>query len=247
MPGAPGDLSKAIRYNRDVYSAWQKLPTLVTTGAPVEPPELHLGEDAARTRAFVYAMHGRAMGIGRAVVPLLDLAGKKQLFDVGGGPGTYSVLIAQANPGLQCTFLDLPGIVNVANELVAQQGMTERVSAVAGDYHVATFPDGNDVVLFFGVLHQESPASIQDLLQRAYDSLVPGGMLVVLDMMTDATHTQPKFSALFAVNMALTTENGWVFSDGELESWVRDAGFSGFSCRPLPPPMPHWLASAVKP
>jgi hypothetical protein len=66
-------------------------------------------------------------------------------------------------------------------------------------------------------------------------------------MMTDSTHTQPKFSALFALNMALTTPHGWVFSEDELKVWLTEAGFQGFHCRPLPPPMPHWLASAVKP
>ena len=95
VPGAPGDLSGAIRYNRDVYTAWGRLAEMVRTGRPVERPEVHLGEDGERTRTFVLSMHGRALGIGRSVVPQLKLAGRKKLFDVGGGPGTYSVLIAQ--------------------------------------------------------------------------------------------------------------------------------------------------------
>jgi cyclopropane fatty-acyl-phospholipid synthase-like methyltransferase len=219
---------------------------MVRTGQPVERPEIHLGEDKDRTRSFVMAMHGRAMGIGRAVVPQLDLKGRKRLFDVGGGPGTYSMLIAQANPGIECTVLDLPEVVNVASELIQAGGMRDRVKTLAGDYHKAEFPSGNDAVIFFGVLHQESQESIRDLLKRACDSLVPGGIVYVLDMMTDSTRTQPKFSALFAVNMALTAHHGWVFSDGELKTWLTGAGFTNFSCRPLPPPMPHWLASATK-
>jgi hypothetical protein len=67
-----------------------------------------------------------------------------------------------------------------------------------------------------------------------------------MDMMTDATHTQPPFSALFAVNMALTTHNGWVFSDAELSGWLLEAGFTGCQVQPMPPPMPHWLMSARK-
>ena len=65
-------------------------------------------------------------------------------------------------------------------------------------------------------------------------------------MMTDATHTAPKFSALFAVNMALTTTNGWVFSDEELKGWMREAGFTPGETLRAAPPMPHWLVSAVK-
>jgi ubiquinone/menaquinone biosynthesis C-methylase UbiE len=247
VPGSPADLSGAIRYNRDVYNAWGKLAEMVRSGRPVERPELHLGEDPERTRTFVLAMHGRALAIGQAVIPQLDLNGRRRLLDVGGGPGTYSMLIARAFPEVKCTVLDLPEIVQIANELIAQSGMQGCIQTLAGDYHKAKFPGENDVIIFFGVLHQEDPANIRDLLRRAHAALVPGGTLYVLDMMTDSTHTLPNFSALFALNIALTTPHGWVFSEDELKAWLAEAGFQSFERRPLPPPMPHWLASAMKP
>jgi hypothetical protein len=71
-------------------------------------------------------------------------------------------------------------------------------------------------------------------------------MINILDVMTDASHTDPKFSALFAVNMALTSDNGWVFSDAELKEWLTAAGFSRIEVQPLPPPIPHWLVTARK-
>lgn len=144
VPGAPHDLTRAIRYNHDVYAAWGHLPEFVRTGHPVEAPALHLGADPERTRRFVLAMHGRALGIGRAVVPLLDLAGCRTLLDLAGGPGTYAVLMAQANPDLHCTVLDLPPIVQVAGELIGQAGMSARVETIAGDYHTADFPGNRD-------------------------------------------------------------------------------------------------------
>ena len=247
VPGSPGDLSDAIRYNRDVYGAWGKLKEMVRTGKPVERPELHLGEDPERTRTFILAMHSRALGIGRTVVPLLDLAGRKKLLDIGGGPGTYSTLIAQAFPGIECTVLDLPEVVRVAADLILQAGAQDRVKTLSGDYHEISFPGGQDAIIFFGVLHQESPEAIRTLFSRAHQAMAPGAVIYVLDMMTDAGHTRPKFSALFGLNMALTTPHGWVFSEEELKGWLLEAGFADFLCRPLPPPMPHWLASARKP
>lgn len=247
VPGSPGDLSAAIRYNRDVYPAWGKLDTFVKKGTPVERPEFHLGEDAERTRTFVLSMHYRALAIGRSVLAELDLDGRRTLLDVGGGPGTYSVLISQKYPDIRCTVLDLSEVAKVADGLIAQQGAAERVKTLPGDYRTLAFPPGNDAINFFGMMHQESPDSIRALLKKAYDALNPGGVVHVMDLMTDATHTRPKFSALFAVNMALTTENGWVFADSELEGWMREAGFTDFRVRPLPPPMPHSFASARKP
>ena len=81
VPGAPADLSKAIRYNQDVYPAWGRLAELARTGRPVERPELHLGDDPERTRRFALAMRGRALAIGRSVVPMLDLSGCRRLLE----------------------------------------------------------------------------------------------------------------------------------------------------------------------
>jgi SAM-dependent methyltransferase len=247
VPGAPGDLSGVIRYNRDVMSAWSRLAQFAREGGPVESPALHLGADPARTRTFVLAMHERALGIGRAVAGQVRVEGCRRLLDVGGGPGTYSCLLAQRNPELRCTVMDLPPVAAIAEELIAAQGLAGRVTLRPGSYRTDPFGGPYDAVIFFGVLHQEAPESIARLLRKAFDALEPGGVVYVLDLMTDLTRTQPAFSALFAINMALTTEHGWVFSDEELRVWMAAAGFSGFEVRPAPPPMPHWLACARKP
>ncbi|MDP6522979.1 MAG: class I SAM-dependent methyltransferase [Kiritimatiellia bacterium] len=246
VSGQPGDLSRALRYNRDVYPAWGKLAELVRSGEPVERPQIHLGEDPQRTQAFVHAMHGRAMAIGQAVVPLLELGECSQLLDIGGGSGAYSMLIAQRFPGLSSTVIDLPGILEVSRTLVDGLGLSDRVQCLDGDYHTFDFPGGNDAVIIFGVLHQEGPESILDILKRAHASLNPGGRIYILDMMTDATRCNPPFSALFAVNMALTKEEGWVFADTEMITWLTEAGFQNPTCQSLQPPMPHWLATATK-
>ena len=257
VPGGPADLTKAIRYNRDVYPAWGKLAEFATTGKPVERPEVHLGEDATRTKAFAAAMFGRAMGIGKSVIGMIGEAfasasrrdgdGTVRVLDLAGGPGAYAILMCQANPGMKCVTVDLPAISAEAKGYVAQFGLTDRIECRAGSYHTDEYEvEAYDAVTIFGALHQESPVQIVDILKRANRALKRGGRLLVLDMMTDRTHTAPKFSALFAVNMALTTANGWVFSDEELKEWMREAGFEPGETRPVPPPMPHWLVMAVK-
>jgi len=247
VPGSQHDLTGAIRYNMDVYQAWGRLSDFVRSGHPVESPDLHLGADPDRTRRFVLAMHSRALGIGRAVIPMLDLQGACKLLDLAGGSGAYSVLMAQSVSGLICTVLDLPPVVNVAKTLVAESAVSERVRFLPGDYHATPYPAQIDVVTIFGALHQETPEQIVDILQRAYAALRPGGQIYILDLMTDSTRTQPVFSTLFALNMAMTTEHGWVFSEADIVEWLTQAGFVGCNIRPVPPPMPHRLACAKKP
>lgn len=156
------------------------------------------------------------------------------------------MLIAQAFPEIHCPVLDLPEVVNVARELIAGQSASARVDVLAGDYHLTPFPSGLDALNFFGMLHQESPEDIRNLIGKAYAALDSGGVVHVMDMMTDDSHTHPPFSAMFALTMGLTTQHGWVFSAGELQRWLEEAGFVDFRVQPLPPPMPHWLARGRK-
>ena len=177
---------------------------------------------------------------------MLGIPAGARILDLAGGPGAYAILMCQANPGATCVTVDLKAISAEAAGYVAKFGLSDRIECRAGDYHADEYEQGAyDVVTIFGALHQESPEQIVDILRRARRALRKGGRLFVLDMMTDATHTAPKFSALFAVNMALTTENGWVFSDEELKGWMREAGFEPGATRPVPPPMPHWLVDAT--
>lgn len=248
VPGGAADLTKAIRYNRDVYPAWGKLAELVKTGKPVERPEIHLGDDPVRTKAFAASMFARAMGIGKGIVPMLDFGdGGCKVLDLAGGPAAYAILMCQAHPEMTCVSVDLPAISAEAATYVEKFGLQSRIECRAGDYHADEYEAGAyDAVTIFGALHQESPAAIVDILKRANRALKTGGKIFILDMMTDPSHTSPKFSALFAVNMALTTENGWVFSDDEIKGYLAEAGFAAGETRAVPPPMPHWLVSAVK-
>lgn len=244
VSGSPTDLSQALMYNRDVFPAWRNLEELIRTGDPVDDPEAHLGHDPHCTQAFARAMHARVLSIGRAVIPLLDLGDCSKILDIGGGTGAYASLIVAANPGVNCTVLDLPQIIAAAPALHAGSPNSNRITFMADDYHTASFPGDNDAILIFGVLHQEHPDAIASILTRSAAALKSKGRIYIMDMMTDGSRTQPKFSALFALNMALTTHHGWVFSSQDLETWLSAAGFSDYKCQPLPNPLPHWLAQA---
>src|SRR5262249_21828818 len=153
------------------------------------------GEDPEQTRAFVLAMHTRALGMARGVLHFLDFSQVETLLDVGGGPGTYAVLLTQKYPNLNVTVLDLPAVAAIADELIAEVGLSDRVqtrpgNAITDDYGTAAY----DAVLFSGVLHQMSPETIQQMLAKARAALQPNGKVVISDIMLDATKTQPAFA-----------------------------------------------------
>jgi len=239
VPGSDGYLGDALRYAADMWEPWGRLDDGVVTGRPPLAAAAYTGGDPARTRNFVYGMHRRALGVGRALVSLVDLAGRRRLLDVGGGPGTYAALFTAAVPGLRATVLDLPEVVALADEILGAMGARGRVATLPGDYHATPFPAGNDVVLISGVFHREAEATCRALVARARDALVPGGLLVVSDVFTDAGGCTPAFAALFGLNMMLSAPDGGVHADADVAAWMADAGFTAVERRPFPPPMPH--------
>jgi len=247
VPGTETYLGEAIRYSDDLYATWGELETALRQDRPPMAAESYLGQDAVQTRHFVYGMHNRALGIGKAMTSLVDLNGRRRLLDVGGGPGTYAALFVQRYPDLQAQVLDLPEVVAIAEEIIASMGVAHQVSTLAGDYHSTPFPGDNDVVLISGVLHRESEGDCRKLLGKAFDGLQPGGLVVLSDVLTDADGSRPVFAALFGLNMLLTAPHGGVHADAAVARWVEDAGFRDIRVQPFPPPMPHRMVFGTKP
>ncbi len=244
-PGRPGYLGSGLRWAWEQYPAWGKLAESVRSGEPAVDPRRHLGDDPQQTRDFVMAMHERAVGLARGVIEYLDLDPQaERLLDVGGGAGTYATLLAQRHPDLRVTVLDLPGITAVASDLIAQAGVSDRVQVLPGDATGADYGESYyDGVLFSGVLHQMGTDTIQKMLAGAYRALIDGGRVYVSDIMVDATRSQPVFSALFSLQMLLTSQDGAAFAVEECQQWLLDSGFRDVEIRRLPEPLPYTVLS----
>ncbi|MGR8930377.1 MAG: methyltransferase [Gammaproteobacteria bacterium] len=246
VPGSPAFMGNAISYSDDLYETWGKLEQCLREDKPMLPPAEYLGSDVEKTRHFVYGMHNRAMGTASALVNLVDLGGRRQLLDVGGGPGTYSCMFAGCYPELKSKVLDLPGVVAHANDIINSMGKQHQVSTLPGDYHTTEFPGGNEVVLISGVFHRESEEDCRKLIDKAADSLNNDGMLIISDVFADMGCCSPLFATLFGMNMALTAEHGCVHADADVMKWMADAGFVGLETKNFPPPMPHRLIAGYK-
>jgi SAM-dependent methyltransferase len=244
---SPAYLGGAMRYSDQLYGTWGQLEQALRSGRPALPAEVYLGDDPEKTRTFVHAMHGRALGIARALVEILDLGGRHNLLDVGGGPGTYSILLTGRFPGLHAEVLELPGVAAVAREIVAAAGASDRVTLRDGDYHTADFGNGRDAVLMSGMFHRETPDTCRQLIERAWRCLAPGGLLAVSDVFTDEGGTTPAFAAMFGLNMMLTAPDGGVHADVDVRRWMSACGFVELGTTPLPPPMPHRVVTGIKP
>ena len=237
-----------LKYAEDLYPVWGGLASLVRTGKPVIDPDSILGDDKEKTRAFILAMHERARGLSAVLPHGADFSGRRRLLDVGGGPGTYSIGLVQQTPGLRSTVLDLPGVLEITQEIVAQNGCADRISLQPGNYLTSPFGSGFDAVLLSGMMHRETADTCRMLLRKSFEAMEPGGLAVVSDVyFDDDAKNSPPFALSFAINMMLTSHEGSAHAKTEMARWLGDVGFVDVAVKDLPPPNPHSLVTGRKP
>jgi cyclopropane fatty-acyl-phospholipid synthase-like methyltransferase len=205
----------------------------------VEDPEVH--------RNFILAMHNLAIRVAPILADTLDLSGRRQLFDVGGGPGTFSIFLVKRYPGLRAIVFDLPQTTSIAGKIIDEFGVADLVTTQAGDYFKDDFGLGNDVVFLSAILHSMAPERSKSLLQKAYDSLVSGGLVVVHEGLISDDGTSPVRAALFSLNMLVNTGEGQSYSGAEIVGLMEGVGFVLPRVISLPETVGTSLVVSVKP
>ena len=246
VEGRPAFLGPAVAYNGDVFPLWGQLDDVVRTGNVTRAPGSYLGDDTERTRNFVYGMHHRALGIGRALCEVVDFSGLHKLADFGGGPGTYSALLTAQTPGLDSEVLDLPAVVEIARSIVHSMGASERVTCTPFDYYRDELPGQYDAALISGVLHREHPPQVREILAKTARAVGPGGVLYISDVMLDDHRTGPLFSTMFALNMRVLAHEGRCHSVAEQRTWLAEVGFRVTEVSTLPPPIHYTVIRAER-
>jgi SAM-dependent methyltransferase len=222
-----GDWILNLDYFRDALT---RLDQAVATGSPVVDPGGPLGDHPEQTREFTLAMHNYAALRGRELTRYLDTSGCRSLLDLGCGPGTYAFNLGAANPELALTLLDLPGVLAVTREVEARYELQNEITYLPLDALHDEIPGTYDLVLVSHTLHMLGEEASRDLVRRLYDTVAPGGSLVVQAQflqddrreIADVSRRWPIFLDLLQLCITARGRNHTVT---ETETWMRDAGF----------------------
>jgi cyclopropane fatty-acyl-phospholipid synthase-like methyltransferase len=192
--------------------------------------------------------HNRAMsGQADHLVENLNLEGVERLIDLGGGAASYSMALCEANPQLSAVVVDGPEPIAIARSFVAERGLEDRISLIAGDFFEEDLGSDYDVALISGVVLIKSEQECRQLFDLAHGLLKPGGMVVVQDFMRiGRTQEQAKADVLENLYVKVVFDPGASDRDGdEVASWLADAGFQ--DPRQIPIPAQLALITATKP
>jgi len=163
-----------------------------------------------------------------------------RVLDIAGGSSIFGMTILTRDPSAQVTQLDWPNVNAVAKKLNRERGLEGKIRFIDGEYHSATL-DTNyyDLILASNFCRFESPKGNQELFQKAYAALKPGGSLVVNDFLPNEERTGPTFALRFSVYTLTHTPEGECWTLLQYSDWLKAAGFNSIEThRDIPKTLP---------
>ncbi|MCR9199666.1 MAG: hypothetical protein NXI04_13555 [Planctomycetaceae bacterium] len=104
----------------------------------------------------------------------------RQMLDVGGNSGEFALQVCRRADRLQAMVLDLPAVCAVGQRHLQGTAEQARVSFQPGNMLQDDFP-AVDLVTWKSVLHDWPDEHAAHLLRRTYESLLPGGSILIFE------------------------------------------------------------------
>lgn len=217
-----------LMHTNHLWDTWSPLTEVVRTGKAAHTKKINdRGEEWLE--AFIHAMHYRGKKQAPSQIAGIDLQKTESVLDVGGGSGCFCMEFIKRKPDLKAAVFDLPNVLPISKKIVKEEGYAGKITHFAGDYTVDELPEGYDLVFLSAIIHSNSYEINEDLVKKCYKSLNPGGKLVIQDWIMNDAKTEPKHGAIFSINMLVSVEGGDCYSQNEVSSWMKNAGFTDIS------------------
>ncbi len=203
-------------------------------------------ETPERLTAIYRGMYAGAVPGGAALAPMLKAAGTTHLADIGGGPGGAAIGACKSVPGLRATIVDLPNVVSYASTFIAEAGLQDRVSILAGDVVAAPPAVRYDAAVVRAVIQVLCPDDARALLRHVGEAMDPGGHIFILGSILDDSRTSPALTVGFNLTFLNVYDGGLAFTEAEHREWLTEAGFRDIVLSPTPMPGGQSLITARK-
>jgi demethylspheroidene O-methyltransferase len=186
--------------------------------------------------AYTTLMSGSQALIAADVLDAYDFSAHRCLLDVGGGDGTFAASAAKRAPSLRVMCFDLPSVVEAAATRFEEAGLSERATAVGGDFLLDTLPVRADVVSLIRVLHDHDDPEVLKILRGVHAALGANGVLVVAEPMSGTGGGERVADAYFGFYL-FAMGSGKPRSVESLAKLLLAAGFERPTLRPTRLPM----------
>lgn len=231
---SPSYMGGMVHHCKRLYENWSMLTDAVRAGQPVGGAH-SLAQLETFFSELVKGLYVSNYPTAQRMADMLEVekapAGL-EILDVAGGSAVWSIAMLEKNTKSHATVLDLPSVVNVAEEYVQQHHLEGRFIYLPGDLEdVSLGPSRYDIAIMANICHALGPIATKKAIQKLAKAMKPSGRLVIVDFVPDNARAQVGWPLIFGVNMLITTPEGDVFTRADYERWLKDAGFTSVSTK----------------
>ena len=206
---APGRMRDVvINFGEEMYRAFGELLHTVRTGetafdAVFGAPLFEYYAANPQVEASAAArMLARTLPVASEFAESDVLRDARTLVDVGGGTGTVLAKVLRHRPAIRGVLVERPGMLELAQRYLAEQGVADRCELVEGDFF-SSVPAGGDVYVLKSVLHDWDDERCIAILQSCRAAMGQAARLAIIELLLPE-HMAPGDAMLSAALLDLT-------------------------------------------
>jgi SAM-dependent methyltransferase len=217
---------------------WDYLPRFLSSNVPLaamDAPDQSEAQYQTQVTALAWMMQPAAEQAAR-VLKAGTARRNLSIVDIGAGAAVWSLTIAAYDVTARVTAVDWPAILEIAAAQADSRGLADRFTSLPGNYHEIELPEGiYDLAIVGNVTHIETESGNRSLFEKLYKALRPGGELAIIDVMPGQAQGDLA-RTLYALGLAMRTENGRVYPRADLEVLLAGTGYEVQKFHPLSVP-----------
>lgn len=210
-----------VYQTRADYDSWKNIANLI------KPPKARyesLWKDPQTARTFTVAGYNSSISAGHKLAKEFNFSDYSLFLDLGGGSGCYSIAACLRHPNLRAIVFDHPYVCTVAEEFIAQAGLSDRIRTQPGNFFETDYPRGADLISYITPLQVYEKDDVQWLINKAVDALESGGTMLIIEYMLNDDKTGPLDSAFRHLMGLAPGREGRVNTGAEFCEYLRKAG-----------------------
>lgn len=223
----PASMASLVRVAPGPLANWERLAETVRSGEVASPID---DDPAAFYAPLVQATFPTQLRAASRLGLRLGWTRRPRMrvLDLGAGRAPWAIAVLEQSPGSTAVVNDLPGVIELAVHTVAERGLSDRVEFREGNFHTLELePKSFDIVALGHICRTEGAELACSLVRRAFDSLKPGGQLLLADYFADHDRKFNPFGVQMGLTMLANTKRGGMLTNEQVRGWLHDAGFVG--------------------
>lgn len=219
----PHYIGHIIMYHKSRYQVWGEISKSIRSGKAITQASF-LIPDQIQIDNYAKAMSARAKLEVEDVIERIDLKGCVNLLDLGGAPGTFASAFAKKYSNIKnIKVFDLPDMKNISEELLI--GTSDVINFVSGNFDTDAIGSNYCAVFMSQILDSLGFENIRKLIDKVFNSLKPGGKIIIRDFILYSENTQPEVAIYRNLNVLITTDKGRVLKKDEFQNLLLKVGF----------------------